>query len=247
MKISTDPRNGFTVTQGQTVAKGDFSSFPDPIGIGAIDRPNWTRAMGDVIRLLRGAITRGKCSMTGPTFTPDEESRISEHVRRVEIMREARRRSSLVGADGLQELDDLVKALNDLRARGGSIGRIAGCASDLVDEVLELLRVHGSPSVGDSTVAPALVVDGWGSVEIVGTGAGVSVGAGVGSGVGSGVGTGDGSTVGSGVGVTVGSGVGSGVGSTVGVGVGTTVGVGSGQSPFPPPWLCPWPSCAPLP
>lgn len=50
LKISTDPRNGFTVTAGQTVANGDFSAFPDPIGIGAIHRPALTRAMGEVIR-----------------------------------------------------------------------------------------------------------------------------------------------------------------------------------------------------
>ena len=50
LKLSTDPRHGFTVTEGQTVANGDFSSFPDAIGMGAADSPALTRAMGDVIR-----------------------------------------------------------------------------------------------------------------------------------------------------------------------------------------------------
>ncbi|ROS75320.1 glycoside hydrolase family 3 protein [Cellulomonas sp. PhB143] len=50
LMISTDPRSGFTVTAGQTVASGDFSAFPDAIGVGAVDSPLLTRAMGDVIR-----------------------------------------------------------------------------------------------------------------------------------------------------------------------------------------------------
>ncbi|MFC7876559.1 glycoside hydrolase family 3 protein [Isoptericola sp. NPDC057391] len=50
LKISTDPRHGFTVTGGQTVASGDFSAFPDAIGVGAADSVALTRAMGDVIR-----------------------------------------------------------------------------------------------------------------------------------------------------------------------------------------------------
>ncbi|MEL7978165.1 glycoside hydrolase family 3 N-terminal domain-containing protein [Isoptericola sp. F-RaC21] len=50
LKISTDPRHGFTITEGQTVASGDFSPFPDAIGLGAADSVALTRAMGDVIR-----------------------------------------------------------------------------------------------------------------------------------------------------------------------------------------------------
>jgi beta-glucosidase len=48
--ISTDPRSGFTVTEGQTVSNGDFSPFPDPIGMGAVGDPALTLEMGDVIR-----------------------------------------------------------------------------------------------------------------------------------------------------------------------------------------------------
>ncbi|MHA7180589.1 glycoside hydrolase family 3 protein [Arthrobacter sp. MDB2-24] len=50
LKISTDPRNGFTVTEGQTVSNGDFTPFPDPIGMGAVDDPETTKAMADIIR-----------------------------------------------------------------------------------------------------------------------------------------------------------------------------------------------------
>ncbi|GAA1724728.1 glycoside hydrolase family 3 N-terminal domain-containing protein [Isoptericola hypogeus] len=50
LKLSTDPRSGFSVTAGQTVASGDFSAFPDAIGVGAADSTGLTRAMGEVIR-----------------------------------------------------------------------------------------------------------------------------------------------------------------------------------------------------
>jgi len=50
LKISTDPRNGFSVTQGQTVSNGDFTPFPNPIGLGAVGDPKTTRAMADLIR-----------------------------------------------------------------------------------------------------------------------------------------------------------------------------------------------------
>ncbi len=50
LKISTDPRHGFTVTEGQTVSNGDFTAFPDAIGVGAIDSPRLTERMGEVIR-----------------------------------------------------------------------------------------------------------------------------------------------------------------------------------------------------
>ncbi|RIJ54513.1 glycoside hydrolase family 3 protein, partial [Clavibacter phaseoli] len=49
LKISTDPRHGFTVTEGQTVSNGDFSPFPDPIGMGAVDDPATTLEMGRII------------------------------------------------------------------------------------------------------------------------------------------------------------------------------------------------------
>jgi beta-glucosidase len=48
--ISTDPRSGFTVTEGQTVSNGDFTPFPDAIGMGAVNDPALTLAMGDIIR-----------------------------------------------------------------------------------------------------------------------------------------------------------------------------------------------------
>ncbi|WP_378147754.1 glycoside hydrolase family 3 protein [Cnuibacter sp. UC19_7] len=48
--ISTDPRSGFTVTEGQTVSNGDFTPFPDAIGMGAVNDPALTLEMGDIIR-----------------------------------------------------------------------------------------------------------------------------------------------------------------------------------------------------
>ncbi|MFB2555328.1 glycoside hydrolase family 3 protein [Herbiconiux liangxiaofengii] len=48
--ISTDPRSGFTVTEGQTVSNGDFTPFPDAIGLGAVNDPALTLEMGDIIR-----------------------------------------------------------------------------------------------------------------------------------------------------------------------------------------------------
>ncbi|MXG90792.1 glycoside hydrolase family 3 N-terminal domain-containing protein [Nocardioides flavescens] len=48
--ISTDPRNGFAVTLGQTVARVGNTAFPEAIGMGATDDPALTRAYGDVIR-----------------------------------------------------------------------------------------------------------------------------------------------------------------------------------------------------
>ena len=50
LKISTDPRNGFSVTEGQTVASADFTPFPDPIGLGAIGDPATTKKIADIIR-----------------------------------------------------------------------------------------------------------------------------------------------------------------------------------------------------
>lgn len=54
--ISTDPRSGFTVTEGQTVSNGDFSPFPDAIGMGATGDPALTEQMGEVIRQEYAAV-----------------------------------------------------------------------------------------------------------------------------------------------------------------------------------------------
>jgi beta-glucosidase len=54
--ISTDPRSGFSVTEGQTVSNGDFSPFPDPIGMGAIGDADLTTQMGEVIRQEYAAV-----------------------------------------------------------------------------------------------------------------------------------------------------------------------------------------------
>ncbi|MCD9197768.1 glycoside hydrolase family 3 protein [Aeromicrobium wangtongii] len=48
--ISTDPRNGFAVTEGQTVARVGNTAFPDAIGMGAAGDPALTRSYGDIIR-----------------------------------------------------------------------------------------------------------------------------------------------------------------------------------------------------
>lgn len=50
LKISTDPRNGFSVTEGQTVASADFTPFPDPIGMGAVADPATTKKTAAIIR-----------------------------------------------------------------------------------------------------------------------------------------------------------------------------------------------------
>jgi len=49
LKISTDPRNGFSVTEGQTVSNADFTPFPDAIGMGAVGDPEATLEMGRII------------------------------------------------------------------------------------------------------------------------------------------------------------------------------------------------------
>ncbi|MFI5808764.1 glycoside hydrolase family 3 protein [Streptomyces sp. NPDC051561] len=48
--ISTDPRNGFAVVEGQTVAGAGTTAMPDAIGMGATDDPKLTEKLGDVIR-----------------------------------------------------------------------------------------------------------------------------------------------------------------------------------------------------
>ncbi|PRY65913.1 beta-glucosidase [Glaciihabitans tibetensis] len=54
--ISTDPRSGFTVTEGQTVSNGDFTPFPDAIGLGATGDPALTLAMAEIIRQEYAAV-----------------------------------------------------------------------------------------------------------------------------------------------------------------------------------------------
>ena len=54
--ISTDPRSGFTVTEGQTVSNGDFTPFPDTIGLGATGDPALTLAMAEIIRQEYAAV-----------------------------------------------------------------------------------------------------------------------------------------------------------------------------------------------
>lgn len=48
--ISTDPRNGFSVTQGQTVARVGTTAMPDTTGMGAAGDPRLTQQLGDIVR-----------------------------------------------------------------------------------------------------------------------------------------------------------------------------------------------------
>src|SRR4051794_43527 len=48
--ISTDPRNGFSVTQGQTVGRVGTTAMPDAIGMGAAHDPKLTRQLADIVR-----------------------------------------------------------------------------------------------------------------------------------------------------------------------------------------------------
>ncbi|MCW2839358.1 MAG: glycoside hydrolase family 3 domain protein [Aeromicrobium sp.] len=48
--ISSDPRNGFTVAQGQTVPRVGNTAFPDPIGMAAAHDIGLTRTFGDIVR-----------------------------------------------------------------------------------------------------------------------------------------------------------------------------------------------------
>jgi beta-glucosidase len=48
--ISTDPRNGFSVTGGQTVAGVGTTAMPDAIGMGAGYDPRLTRKLADIVR-----------------------------------------------------------------------------------------------------------------------------------------------------------------------------------------------------
>ncbi|MEB8340774.1 glycoside hydrolase family 3 protein [Streptomyces endophyticus] len=48
--ISTDPRNGFSVVEGQTVAGAGTTAMPDAIGIAAAHDTRLTERLGDIIR-----------------------------------------------------------------------------------------------------------------------------------------------------------------------------------------------------
>lgn len=50
VSLSTDPRNHFQATLGQTVAGGGFSQWPEPLGLAAINDPELTRRFADVVR-----------------------------------------------------------------------------------------------------------------------------------------------------------------------------------------------------
>ena len=48
--LSTDPRNHFQATVGASVASGDFTRFPEPLGLAAIGDPGVVRQMADIAR-----------------------------------------------------------------------------------------------------------------------------------------------------------------------------------------------------
>ncbi|MGY0490112.1 glycoside hydrolase family 3 protein [Streptomyces sp. WG-D5] len=48
--VSTDPRNGFAVVEGQTVAGAGTTAMPDAIGMGAAHDPRLTEQLGDIVR-----------------------------------------------------------------------------------------------------------------------------------------------------------------------------------------------------
>jgi beta-glucosidase len=50
LSMSTDPRNHFQYTVGQTVAGGGFSQWPEPLGLAAIGDPALTRRFADIVR-----------------------------------------------------------------------------------------------------------------------------------------------------------------------------------------------------
>jgi beta-glucosidase len=50
VSISTDPRNHFQYTVGQSVAADGFSQWPEPLGLAAIDDPGLTRRFADIVR-----------------------------------------------------------------------------------------------------------------------------------------------------------------------------------------------------
>lgn len=48
--ISTDPRNGFSVAEGQTVARVGTTAMPDPTGMAATSDPALVRQLADIVR-----------------------------------------------------------------------------------------------------------------------------------------------------------------------------------------------------
>jgi beta-glucosidase len=50
VSVSTDPRNHFQYTVGQTVAGGGFSQWPEPLGLAAIGDPALTRRFAGIVR-----------------------------------------------------------------------------------------------------------------------------------------------------------------------------------------------------
>jgi beta-glucosidase len=50
VSLSTDPRNHFQYTVGQSVAAAGFSQWPEPLGLAAIDDPGLTRRFADIVR-----------------------------------------------------------------------------------------------------------------------------------------------------------------------------------------------------
>lgn len=50
VSMSSDPRNHFQYTVGQSVTAGSFSQWPEPLGMAAINDPALTRRFGDIAR-----------------------------------------------------------------------------------------------------------------------------------------------------------------------------------------------------
>jgi beta-glucosidase len=50
VSLSTDPRNHFQYTVGQSVAADGFSQWPEPLGLAAINDPALTRRFADIVR-----------------------------------------------------------------------------------------------------------------------------------------------------------------------------------------------------
>ena len=48
--VSSDPRNGFSTTEGQTVARQGVTAMPDAIGWAAAGSPRLTEQLGDIVR-----------------------------------------------------------------------------------------------------------------------------------------------------------------------------------------------------
>ncbi|WP_284984474.1 glycoside hydrolase family 3 N-terminal domain-containing protein [Arthrobacter sp. efr-133-TYG-118] len=48
--VSTDPRNSFTDNPAAALAAGDFSQWPEPLGLGAIGSTQTTQEFGDIVR-----------------------------------------------------------------------------------------------------------------------------------------------------------------------------------------------------